>query len=239
MDESAPAPRLIATASPKGGAGKTMTTILLACEFAAAGHRVLILDTDIQGSAAGWFNASKAARFPLKNIAVEQITAQDAIMARLQALLKNGEGYDVALIDVQGTATAALSTAVVYSDLVLIPTRMHKFDVDQAVALARYVSGLGGRGRATPYRIVVNAVNAIDRNSAAFKLAETMLAQARLDRLSTYLSLRPTFATVASAGSLYEVANPNKAVIDARNMTRDLMNEVACVLNELDEGAAA
>lgn len=85
MDESAPAPRLIATASPKGGAGKTMTTILLACEFAAAGHRVLILDTDIQGSAAGWFNASKAARFPLKNIAVEQITAQDAIMARLQA----------------------------------------------------------------------------------------------------------------------------------------------------------
>ena len=239
MHEIAPAPRLIAAASPKGGAGKTMTTILLACEFADAGHRVLILDTDIQGSATSWFNASKAARFPLKNIAAEQITAQDAIMNRLQALLRNGEGHDVVLIDVQGTATAALSTAVVYSDLVLIPTRMHKFDVDQAIALARYVSGLGGRGRATPYRILINAVNTIDRNSAAFRLAETMLAQSGLERLSTMLSLRPTFATAATAGNLYEVANPNKAVLDARGMTRDLMNEVTRVLNDLEEGAAA
>ncbi|RVC87129.1 ParA family protein, partial [Mesorhizobium sp. M2A.F.Ca.ET.017.03.2.1] len=38
----------ITVASPKGGVGKTMTTILLAGEFAAAGHRVTVLDTDPQ-----------------------------------------------------------------------------------------------------------------------------------------------------------------------------------------------
>ena len=49
-------PVQITIASPKGGVGKTMATILLAGEFAAAGHRVGVLDTGPQLFAVEWAN---------------------------------------------------------------------------------------------------------------------------------------------------------------------------------------
>ena len=87
MEETRPV--VIAVATPKGGAGKTMTVILLACESARNGHRVLIVDADPQASASNWWAKSRRDGAKLTGIECEKITDRVALVARL----KNFEGH--------------------------------------------------------------------------------------------------------------------------------------------------
>jgi len=50
--------RTIAVAHHKGGTAKTTTTVNLAAALAEAGHRVLVIDIDPQGSASAWLGVS-------------------------------------------------------------------------------------------------------------------------------------------------------------------------------------
>lgn len=170
----------ITVASPKGGVGKTMTTILLAGEFAAAGHRVTVLDTDPQLSAVEWSKNSRRAG---------------------------------------------------YADFVLIPTKAHVFDVKQCLGLIRHIRSLGGRHREIPYAVMLNMVSGIEHNTMAFRTAIQLLRQADASVLETFLSQRPTFASIATAGTLYEVQPLNKAVQDARDQTNALTAEIIRKLN--------
>ena len=46
--------RIIAICHPKGGVGKTTTTMILAAALAERGYRVLVADCDAQASASAW-----------------------------------------------------------------------------------------------------------------------------------------------------------------------------------------
>ncbi|MER9674627.1 ParA family protein [Mesorhizobium sp. M0208] len=217
----------ITVASPKGGVGKTMTTILLAGEFAAAGHRVTVLDTDPQLSAVEWSKNSRRAGYALSNIDVIPISSTDDLIDRLA----QSDAEDLLLVDVQGTAVAALGPAVANADFVLIPTKAHVFDIKQCLGLIRHIRSLGGRHREIPYAVMLNMVSGIEHNTMAFRTAIQLLRQADASVLETFLSQRPTFASIATAGTLYEVKPVNKAVEDARDQTNALTAEIIRKLN--------
>ena len=221
-------PVVIALASPKGGAGKTMAAILLACEAANSGSRVLIIDADPQGSSKRWFENSKRGGFKLEGIECAALVERPPLIKAL----RETRDADVVLIDIQGTAEAAQSGALVYADLVLIPTRAHAADCRQAIAMAQYVEGLGGRDRTIPHRILLNAVDVIEAKSSASKIARGMLESAKTPVLATELYNRTTFKNVATEGSLYEQAGATQAVRTAQQNVRDLMNEIVAFLNE-------
>lgn len=212
----------ITIASPKGGSGKTMTTILLAGEFAAAGHKVLVVDTDPQESASRWHRNSKKVGFALRNIDLASVTD----IAALGDTLKGARHYSLILVDIQGTASAAMGAAVAYADFVVIPTRPHVFDVDGSLALIRQIELLGGRHRSIPYGVLMNGVSGIDRNTMAFKTALTQLTKADVRLFDSYLSQRPTFGAIATAGSLYEVDGDTGPIKDARDQTNAVATEI-------------
>lgn len=224
-------PVQITIASPKGGVGKTMATILLAGEFAAAGHRVAVLDTDPQLSAVEWASNSRRAGFALRNIEVIPVATADDLIDQLG----RDRDEDLLLVDVQGTAAAALGPAVTNADFVLIPTKAHVFDVKQCLGLIRHIRSLGGRHRQIPYGVLINMVGGIEHNTMAFRTSIALLRQADAKILEAFLSQRPTFAAIATAGTLYEVEATSKAINDARDQTNALAVEITRFLNGADE----
>ena len=224
-------PRLIALASPKGGSGKTTATILLAGEFANAGLKTLIIDADPQASASIWKRNSEAAGYRLDNITVERITDKSDVADRV----RHPQDEDIVLVDIQGTANDTLSAAAAFADLVLIPARGHVFDCEQAVPVVRFLSALGGRRRTIPYRILFNAIETIEKETAAFHLAMNFVRQNKLEVLKTPLLARPTFRAVTSGGgTLYEMKGDPRAIEKARTNTRLLAAEITEVLKELE-----
>ncbi len=215
-------PYVVTIGSPKGGCGKTMTTILLAGEFAAGGYKVLVIDTDPQRSAVNWFETSKKAGFTMKNIDVAAITEPGDLAKRLE---KPGD-YQLVLVDIQGTAAAAIGSAVAFADFVVIPTRAHMHDVNGTIGMVDQVKLAGGRHRKIPFGILLNAVSGIDAKTTAFKLAMERLDAAGLKTMDTFLSQRPTFQAIATAGTLYETDGMNKSIQDARDQTNSVAAEI-------------
>lgn len=215
-------PFVITIGSPKGGCGKTMTTILLAGEFAAGGYKVLVIDTDPQRSAVNWYETSKKAGYSLSNIEVQAITDLGDLAKKLE---KPGD-FQLVLVDIQGTAAAAVGSAVAFADFVVIPTRAHMYDVNGTIGMVDQVKLAGGRHRKIPFGILLNAVNGIDAKTTAFKLAMERLKVEGLKVMDSYLSQRPTFQAIATAGTLYETEGANKAIQDARDQTNTVAAEI-------------
>ncbi len=107
---------IISIASPKGGCGKTTSTILLACELARQGVSVTVIDADKLEWARQW--ADKPGR--PANVSV--IAGMDELKVGTAALDAE-ERSQVVLVDCEGTGNLGTVQAVGVSDLVIIPVQ--------------------------------------------------------------------------------------------------------------------
>ncbi len=133
----------------KGGTGKTSLAIVAAITFAAQRKRVLVLDSDYQGTATRWFETvgeAMAARegWPL----VVRSEVQSDIAG---ALSRYGDRLDLAVIDAAPSLTETTVAILRAADLLVIPIRPALPDV---WALEPMTTLLAGRD--IPVRIVIN-----------------------------------------------------------------------------------
>ena len=114
--------QVVALSSQKGGSGKTTLTGHLAVQASRTGNGpVAVIDTDPQGSAAGWGRARAADAPVVFTAAPNQLPAAIARLA--------DEGYGLVFIDTPPAVTEAISQVVRIADLVLIPTRPSPHDL--------------------------------------------------------------------------------------------------------------
>ena len=146
----------------RGGVSKTTTTTTLAREFADRGKRVLIIDTDPQGSISSVLSLKP--ENGLYNFVIEKLRFDDCIVKvqeNLHVLCSNREttkvetilmgnvarehafsqlfstvekDYDVVLIDVSPSITLLQTCAMVYAERVLIPIGMDTLSFQGAMA---------------------------------------------------------------------------------------------------------
>lgn len=161
-----PSSNIVALVTQKGGSGKTTLCVNLAVTATQAGHQVLILDLDPQGTAEAWYQEREAATPRLV-----KIQAGDLAKA---IKLAGQEGFDLIFIDTPGRDEPAVAAAIRQADFCLVPCRPTPADM-----------------KATPPTIAT--IRRLDK-PAAFVLSQTPPRGYRISEARQGLSVLGTVA---------------------------------------------
>lgn len=118
--------RVVSILNPKGGCGKTTLATNLAQAIHEQGQKVLLVDSDPQGSARDWHAAREDNHIPL--VALDR-------PANLRSIGSVGESYDMVLIDGAAKLEDMIAAAIRVSTAVLIPVQPSPYDVWAAADL--------------------------------------------------------------------------------------------------------
>ncbi len=114
---------VITIANLKGGTGKSTVALALATTLHRAGHRVLIVDADTQGTCRQW--AARAAEQGFHGPPVVSMDTR-ALARDLPQLVAD---YDLAIIDTAARLGPAARAAMVAADVVVLPVSPGAADV--------------------------------------------------------------------------------------------------------------
>ncbi len=112
--------KIISVLNQKGGAGKTTISTNLARALHVDGHKVLLVDSDPQGSARDWSKASEGS--VLTVIGMDRPTLDKDIQS-----IKSG--FDFVVIDGAPQIAEMSTAAIKCSDLVLVPVTPSPYDI--------------------------------------------------------------------------------------------------------------
>jgi chromosome partitioning protein len=113
--------RSLAITNQKGGSGKSTLSVNLAVEAARRGDRVLVLDTDPQGSALSWAAAREGGS--------PDVEAVETARVPIRLYRARQEGVDLVIVDTQPRAEIPLAALLRGVDFALVPLRPSTFDL--------------------------------------------------------------------------------------------------------------
>lgn len=145
----------IVIASPKGGAGKSTTAVILGTELARAGAAVTMLDCDPNRSLSLWASRGRLPR----NVRVEAEVSEGAVVRTIRDHDRDGS---VVVVDLEGVASRLVSRAISQADLVITPMRATTLDATIGVrALELIAEEEEALGREIPHAVVFTMTRAI------------------------------------------------------------------------------
>lgn len=187
-------PLTVAFANLKGGVGKTTLVLNCASALHRAGHRVLVVDADSQGSARSWHGRAAELGHP-----APPVVGVDAGSLRT-ALPSLSGGFDVVLIDTPARLGAEARAAMIVSDLVVVPVVPGQVDL---WALERTVAVLDEARAIRPVRAGL-VLNRADR---------TVLSRAAKEAVSNVPGL-PLLGVVQARVAIGEAIANGRGVVD-------------------------
>lgn len=182
----------IVVASPKGGAGKSTTAVLLGTELARGGIPVTMLDCDPNHSLTLW-----ADRAPLPDrISVQSDVTEASIVRTIKSHDADGQ---VVVVDLEGVASRLVSRAISQADLVLTPMRATTLDATiGSRALQLIEEEEEALDREIPHAVVFTMTKAI--RSKQHKGIEASLREQGVDVIDPPLMERAAFSGLFAFG---------------------------------------
>jgi len=207
---------IVGVLNQKGGVGKTTLAINIAAALARAGTRVLVVDADPQGSALDWAAAREGdGLFSVIGLPRASIHKEIAEI---------GRGYDHIIIDGPPRVTDLARSAIMASDLVLIPVQPSPYDIWAADEVVKLIQEAG------VYKENLKAAFVVNR-----KITNTAIGRDVSDALAGYPV--PVLAAAVTQRVIYaEAAAQGKAVfeLDAEGPAQA---EIEALVAELMESA--
>lgn len=206
----------IVIASPKGGAGKSTTAIILGTELAHAGAEVVLIDCDPNGSLSLW-----AGRSALPDrISVLEGVGESEIVRTIKQHDRDGR---IVVVDLEGVASRLVSRAISQADLVVTPMRATTLDATIGVrALALIAEEEEALDRKIPHAVVFTMTKAI-KSKQHTGIAESLVGQG-VDLISPPLMERAAFSALFEFGgdlrSMPAQGNMDAAIENAREFAQ-------------------
>jgi chromosome partitioning protein len=202
---------VIAVSNPKGGAGKSTTTLLLGTYLAEHGASTCIVDADPNQPMVYWRDQGKT------NSAVEIVGGikENTLMDVLDRL-----NHQFIFIDLEGTANLLVARAIALADFVLIPVQASPEDVRAAGAAIRTVvdeeklKRRSNPDKRIPFKVLLTRTPAPGAPVGGLqRLLEAEIAEANLPSFRSRLAERQAFKAVFLEGmTLRELGEAGKQV---------------------------
>lgn len=185
---------IIALLNQKGGVGKTTLALAVAGEWAMRGRRVIFIDADPQGSALDW--SEMRAREGLPRLFSVIGLARDTLHREAPALARDA---DLVVIDGPPRVAGLMRSALLATDMVLIPVQPSPFDGWASAEMLALISEARIYRPELVARFVLNRCGA--RTVLARDTAET-LADHDPPALASRIGQRIAFAAAAQSGRI-------------------------------------
>lgn len=229
---------MIAVSNPKGGAGKSTSTLLIATYLAQRGATVSVLDADPNQPIMDWKMNGRSQ----STIDVIGGVRETNLMETLE-----GQPHQFVFIDLEGTASVLVSRSIALADFVIIPVQASAVDVRQASKAIRAVrdeekvAQRSNPDRRIPFKVLMTRTPAPGAPvSSVQRQLEAEIENAGIPRfrnsMAERLAFKALFVERLSLPELHDlkVGNLEAAYLNVHNVAEELVE----TLRELDRGAS-
>ncbi|NJP21882.1 MAG: AAA family ATPase [Hydrococcus sp. CRU_1_1] len=205
---------IISVQNQKGGVGKTTLAVHISYVLASSNKKVLLVDADPQGSSRDWA-AAREDEPPFSVVGLDRPTIH-------RDLPKLSDGYDHVVIDSPPRVTDLARSAIVASDLVVIPIQPSPYDVWAAKETIDLIK------EASVFKENLKSVFVINR-----KIVNTAIGRDVGDALKNYdiaiakteICQRVAFAESAATGqTVLELDGKSAASKEINKLVKELLN---------------
>lgn len=216
----------IAFVSPKGGAGKTTSALVLATQLAKR-TKVAVIDADPNHPIHAW---SKGGNMP-ENMTVYADVNEENIADKIDEVAAENP---FVIVDLEGTAAKIVVMAVMRADFVIIPTQGSELDAEQAGRALHVVHQQEKSMRRVhaeyklPYRVLLTRTNSAIRARTLAHIHKS-LKEAGIPVFQSEMNEREAFKAMFSFRQPLEgldrsaVPNLDKAIANADEFASEVV----------------
>jgi len=207
--------------SPKGGAGKTTSALVLATQIAKFGKAVTIIDADPNHPIRSWSKGEQL----LKNLNVISDITEENIADQIEEAARK---TPFVIVDLEGTAAAIVAYAIAEADFVIISTQGSQLDAEQATHALRLIRAheraihKHNPSYKLPYAILFTRTSPAI-TSRDTKYIRSKFIEADIPYFNVELNERAAFKAMFSFRQPLEQLNPE----DVSNLTKAIENAEA------------
>jgi chromosome partitioning protein len=215
----------IVFASSKGGAGKSMAAIVLASELARQGASITLIDADPNQHTAKWALRDGCP----SNISLVQNATEESIIDDID---KAEAKSAFVLVDMEGTASMAVASAISRADLVITLCQGSQDDADEAAKTIKLINRQSKvLQRPIPFSVLMTRTNpAITPRTYRHIVSEFQAAG--VDLFACTLIDREAFRAIRSFGGIVndldqkEVSGIEKAAANAHEYASEVVSKL-------------
>ena len=214
---------VIVFASPKGGAGKSTSAVILATELALKGAAVTILDADPNKPVSQW--AKRAGR--PDNLTVIADISEKTIIDDIETAAQK---TPFVIVDLEGTASIMVAYAISRADIVIIPTQGSQLDAAEAAKAIKLIRQQEKAfNKSIPYSILFTRTSSAIRPRTLAHIQKEFTKHG-IRSFETQIHEREAYRALFSFGGTLESLNPANvsnlaaAIVNARAFAGEVVS---------------